>query len=306
MACTPQGGTTNDPVGVGSGSSSDASLNIQVSLTDAKGVVSRDNTFATKADVWMQVQALQTGTQVQAADYLFEVVDLNGKVVSTDDLSCRRFHVTASGAIDRVIPATDASGAQCAHATATVQVNGANAMIIQLIPFDDVKKDANGAMQYKVLVAPADLCVNGVFPQTSLEVAFTIKAASATCGNGTLESGEECDDGANNGMSTDSCGTDCKLHACGSGSGAPVCGNGVVEAGEECDDGAANGTNGDACTSQCHATHLCCCGDGVVEPGEACDEGANNGAAGGTCSDTCQLTGAGSGSGSGSGSGHDH
>jgi len=301
VACAPQGGSTNDPVASGSGSSSDASLNISISLVDAKGVVSKSNTFAAKADVWLELSALQTGGQVEAADYVFEVVDLQGNVVSSDDLACRRFHVTAQGTIDRVSPATDASGAQCAHATANAQINGATALIVQLIPFEDVKKDEKGAMQYKVLVAPADLCLNGVFPQNAMQASFTIKAAAAgTCGDGVVDTGEQCDDGANNGLSTDTCGTDCKTHSCGGGSAAPVCGNGVVETGEECDDGSANGTNGDTCTSQCHSTHLCCCGDGIVEPGEGCDEGANNGAAGGTCSDTCQLTGTGSGSGSGS------
>jgi cysteine-rich repeat protein len=294
-ACAPQGSSTNDPVAAGAGSSSDAILNVQVSLVDAKGAAHAQDMFAAKADVWMQLQALTTSNVVTAQDYLFEVVDAQGNVVSSDDLACRRFHVTAQGAIDRVVPGTDPSGAQCAHAAAQIAVNAQAATIIQLIPFGDIAKDANGAMQFKLLVAPADQCLNGVFPQGALEVAFTIKPAqTASCGNGVLDTGEECDDGANNGMSSDACGTDCKKHVCG-GSASPVCGNGVIEAGEECDDGAANGTNGDACTSQCHATHLCCCGDGQVEPGEECDEGANNGVAGGSCSDTCQSTGNGHG-----------
>ncbi len=302
--CAPQGSSSGnvDPVAAGSGSSNDASLNLQLAVVNAKGMAVMNNTFAQKSDVWMDLAPVTTSNPVQAADYLFEVTDLQGNVVSSDDLACRRLHVSSSGMIDRVEPGTDpATGAPCGHASAQVTINAQAQTIVALIPFGDVAKDQNGAMQYLLRVAPADLCVNGVFPQSSMQVQFTIKAQAAMCGNGIVETGEQCDDGANNGTSTDTCGTDCKTHVCGSGSAAPVCGNGVVEPGEECDDGAANGTNGDACTSQCHATHLCCCGDGIVDPGEQCDQGANNGAPGGTCSDTCQLTGSGSGSGSGSG-----
>ena len=304
--CTPANTAsgTGDQVGAGSGSSNDASLNVQVSVVNNKGMAVMNNTFSQKSDVWMELAALTSTTQVQAADYLFEVVDAQGNVMSSDDLACRRIHITASGQIDRVVAANDpATGAPCGHASAQVSLNGVANTIVQLIPFADLQKDASGAMKYTLRVAPADACVNGVFPSSAMEVSFTIKAAAATCGNGIVETGEECDNGANNGGSTDTCGTDCKTHVCGGGGSAAVCGNGVVEAGEECDDGAANGTNGDACTSQCHATHLCCCGAGHVDPGEQCDEGANNGAAGGTCSDTCQSTGAGSGSGSDTGSG---
>ena len=57
--CTPQGGSSsNDPVAAGAGSSSDASLNVQVSLVDAKGAAHANNMFAAKADVWMELQAL--------------------------------------------------------------------------------------------------------------------------------------------------------------------------------------------------------------------------------------------------------
>src|SRR4051812_34771234 len=50
--CTPQGGSSNDPVAAGAGSSNDASLNVQVTLVDAKGSAQANNTFANKSDVW--------------------------------------------------------------------------------------------------------------------------------------------------------------------------------------------------------------------------------------------------------------
>ena len=49
----------------------------------------------------------------------------------------------------------------------------------------------------------------------------------AVCGNGTVEAGEQCDDG--NTADGDGCDSNCQIE--------PVCGNGTVEAGEQCDDG---------------------------------------------------------------------
>ncbi|HCF58984.1 MAG TPA: hypothetical protein DFS52_13460, partial [Myxococcales bacterium] len=47
------------------------------------------------------------------------------------------------------------------------------------------------------------------------------------CGNGTVESGEACDDG--NAVDGDGCSADCKS--------TEQCGNGFVDKGEVCDDG---------------------------------------------------------------------
>jgi cysteine-rich repeat protein len=60
----------------------------------------------------------------------------------------------------------------------------------------------------------------------------------ATCGNGVVEPGEECDDG--NTTAGDGCSATCRRE---------VCGNGVLDPGEECDDG--NTTPGDGCTATC-------------------------------------------------------
>jgi cysteine-rich repeat protein len=58
------------------------------------------------------------------------------------------------------------------------------------------------------------------------------------CGNGTLDSAEECDDGNNE--NGDGCDEACNLE---------VCGDGVTQAGEACDDG--NTTGGDGCSASC-------------------------------------------------------
>lgn len=64
---------------------------------------------------------------------------------------------------------------------------------------------------------------------------------SLTCGNGTVDPGEECDEGPGNSTSPDAnCRPNCRLG---------YCGDGIVDTGEECDDG--NRLNGDSCDRQC-------------------------------------------------------
>nr|WMV61336.1 5255 [Craspedostauros australis] len=98
----------------------------------------------------------------------------------------------------------------------------------------------------------------------------TNQCTSAKCGDGIMQSGEECDDG--NKVDNDGCTNGCKL---------PKCGDGFMQAGEECDDG--NAVNNDGCTNGCK---LPTCGDGIVQNGEECDDGnaVNNDG----CTNTCK------------------
>ena len=88
----------------------------------------------------------------------------------------------------------------------------------------------------------------------------------ATCGDGVVDPGEECDGGnASGDLLPDGCRAGCR---------AAFCGDGVVDSREVCDDGAANSdVVPDACRTDCVAPG---CGDGVVDSGEACDDGAAN------------------------------
>ena len=94
-----------------------------------------------------------------------------------------------------------------------------------------------------------------------------VDCSMAMCGDGVLNTtaSEVCDDGANNGMPT-RCALDC------AGTTVSVCGNGVVEAGETCDTGGPS----EACDGDCSPA---ACGDGVVNAaaGELCDDGPDNG-----------------------------
>lgn len=101
-------------------------------------------------------------------------------------------------------------------------------------------------------------------------------SSKPVCGNGKVESGEECDDG--NKTNGDGCSCDCKKEA-------PVCGNGRLENGEECDD--SNVKNGDGCSSVCKKeTPSPVCGNSVKEDGEECDDGNKNNYDG--CSSSCK------------------
>jgi cysteine-rich repeat protein len=129
------------------------------------------------------------------------------------------------------------------------------------------------------------------------------------CGNGNLDAGEACDDGANNSNSEpNACRLDCTNPSCGdivtdSGEG---CDDGNIQAGdgcsatcvvercgdgidnnnntEQCDNGNANSdTTPDACRTDCQRAG---CGDGVIDTGEDCDDSNNTN--GDDCDSACQ------------------
>src|SRR5262249_43315609 len=81
------------------------------------------------------------------------------------------------------------------------------------------------------------------------------------CGGGTVEPGEESDDGNTN--DGDRCSNGCTL--------VTGCGDGVVCGAEECDDG--NTDDCDGCSSTCAVESGIHCGDGMVNAacGEECD-----------------------------------
>ena len=127
------------------------------------------------------------------------------------------------------------------------------------------------------------------------------------CGDGTIDIGEECDDGGESAL----CDTDCTYRFCGDGTlnvtageecDAPgetaqcdsdctyaSCGDGTLNStsGEECDDG--NNNPGDGCSATCliETEPEPYCGDGNLDPGEECDD--NNNIPGDGCDANCIL-----------------
>jgi cysteine-rich repeat protein len=98
------------------------------------------------------------------------------------------------------------------------------------------------------------------------------------CGDGIMQPGEECDDGADNSDEDfNACRTDCKF---------AYCGNDELDFGEECDDG--NQNNLDECRTNCRSPY---CGDGLVDLNEVCDQGeANSNEEANACRSDCSGT----------------
>ncbi|MFC1734372.1 NosD domain-containing protein, partial [candidate division KSB1 bacterium] len=101
-------------------------------------------------------------------------------------------------------------------------------------------------------------------------------STTPACGNGLVESGEQCDD--HNDTNTDACKNNCTN---------AICGDSVIWAGTEtCDDGANNGSYG-YCNATCTGPGPSC-GDGNVDLShEECDDGGTS--SGDGCDATCQL-----------------
>ena len=101
---------------------------------------------------------------------------------------------------------------------------------------------------YVVLLLTLAITWMGCAPTTS----------TVLCGNGELESGEECDppDG-------DTCDTDCTIIE----DTEPVCGDSVIDPGEDCDP-----PDGASCDAACQTIPGggAVCGNSVVEAGEDC------------------------------------
>ncbi|MEQ8977082.1 MAG: choice-of-anchor D domain-containing protein, partial [Deltaproteobacteria bacterium] len=155
-------------------------------------------------------------------------------------------------------------GSNPAPGTVMVRVNGA------VVP-TDTGTVANWGVDYttgQVVFAP------GRAPATTatVEIDYTGVCVPSTCGDGTPDAAEECDDG--NATNTDACIDTCY---------AASCGDGFVQAGVEfCDDG--NTIVGDGCNFICGIEE---CGNGILEPPETCDLGTGNSD---TAPDTCRTT----------------
>ncbi len=90
-------------------------------------------------------------------------------------------------------------------------------------------------------------------------------SVGGVCGDGILDAGEECDDGADNGTALSPCSPLCTLDLEG-------CGDGILDDSEECDDG--NTVDGDGCSAECTVEDPeGFCGDGIADGDEECDDG---------------------------------
>lgn len=139
---------------------------------------------------------------------------------------------------------------------------------------------ADGALVDRLELHIYDVGLGSKSADISAVAALHSSPPAPVCGNGAVNTGEQCDSGAANSDTTpDACRTTCTL---------PTCGDGTIDSGEECDGGASNSdTEPNACRTTCV---LPSCGDAVVDTGESCDEGsANSNSAPNACRTTCAL-----------------
>lgn len=136
-----------------------------------------------------------------------------------------------------------------------------------------------------------DMSVSDGGPSDARPIDFSFDALvlrdMGTCGSGTIESGESCDDG--NLFSADGCSADCTIEegfVCPRPNEmcerAAVCGDGLLSGDETCDD--RNDDAGDGCDDRCMvelgwacptlgvACRAAECGDGIVAGYEDCDD----------------------------------
>ena len=132
-------------------------------------------------------------------------------------------------------------------------------------------------------VESPEACDNGRSNSDTVADACRTSCATASCGDGAVDTGEECDSGnSNSNTVANACRTSCE---------AASCGDGVEDTGESCDDG--NNVNTDSCTNSCTEST---CGDEVLQEGEECDDGAaNSDTLSNACRSTCELPSCGDG-----------
>jgi hypothetical protein len=123
---------------------------------------------------------------------------------------------------------------------------------------------------------PGEQCDQGASNSDTAPGACRTSCKNAACGDGVTDPGEQCDQGTSN--------SDTAPGACRTGCKNASCGDGITDPGEECDDGASNSDSAPgACRTSCKGA---ACGDGVVDPGEQCDNGTANGP-NAPCGTTC-------------------
>ncbi len=161
--------------------------------------------------------------------------------------------------------------------------------------------DRKVSTSYQLLDSISDISVEGASSSYNLRNVYSAGVGGApVCGNGIIETGEQCEGTNFNGLMCSDYGftqgvlqcVSCQIitTSCfnggggGGGGGGFVCGNGIREAGEQCDDN--NLFSGDGCSSGCRLEEHRC-GNGIKEIGEQCDDGNINYEDG--CTPMCTL-----------------
>lgn len=206
------------------------------SISDEAGVKMASNHFATEDLAYLTA----SGAGAIEGDYYFAVqytaYPATGETLvqaSVDPAACRKFHVSAAGAIDAVAAANDPS---CLRA---VGVDAAGHLTVGIMPYElnhsAMHVDASGNLAYQVKIARFGTALAG--PRAvnlSFAVSPDVVPPTAVCGDGHLDDGEVCDDG--NLDAGDGCSASCHEEPCagdhgGGTDGGGTDGNGGPDAG---------------------------------------------------------------------------
>lgn len=212
--------------------------------------------------------------------------DLSDETISKLDSAVRELHIggieyydmtpssvvayadakdTLSGITITPSPASVAPGGQ-QQFTAVVTTSSGSSVSGASISWD-LDPPALGTISSSGLFVAGTTVATGTVKAMYGSLAQTADVTIAfNCGDGTIDPGETCDDGTNNGQ-LDYCNANC------SGATTFDCGDGIVDPGETCDEGASNGLPGH-CDDVCSGITVPVCGNSVVETGETCDAGS--------------------------------
>ena len=194
-------------VGACAADTSTVDSDLHTSTGDGSAV--NENQYTAKDDVYLDggpgANAPAHAAALPAGDYYFQVTDPSGKtILSSDDISCRKFRINADLVIDHLY-----AGAGCAHDTGIDQDHAElGAITIGLAPFADSK---NGV--YKAWVIAVANYDDGFVNRYSKTDNFKIGVSDGpACGDGHVDSGEACDDG--NTADNDGCSSTCVVEDC--------------------------------------------------------------------------------------------
>jgi hypothetical protein len=161
-------------------------LNVGLTVVDATGAAVADNSFALAEDVHFTLHVVDPEQPVVAEDYVFQVIGPDGSLLSSDDRTCRRFHVNTQGVIDGVHPASLATGAACTHA---FERTSDRALRVQAMPF------AIGSSSFILEIAPLAHAMSDGRLAGAVAVAFDVDASSPGDEPSPPEQDDDDDDG---------------------------------------------------------------------------------------------------------------
>ena len=277
VACSGSGNFTVTP-----GTTAQVNVILQCTQTPTKGGVAIDTTVQFE-DCPYLTSYLVSSTQPGVGG----VVDVTAAAEDRDPTQPLKYLWTATASPGAPVGTFTAPAAATTQFTCPAGFNGAQTLTIFVKNDVSKKPDECPLAKQSILVlcvptncgdgvvqtSLGEACDKGLDPVTGARLngpgtGCSFSCTSDTCGNGTLDPGEACDDGVNNGPGK-RCSIACSL--------TPICGDGIKDPPETCDDG--NTVSGDGCSSTCQAVGAVC-GNGVIEtfatPPEQCDDGANH------------------------------